>query len=249
MQPFYAFDFNKKKRFVVIGLLALFTAVIIFLNQIGMLLNDKETSIIKGNVESKNIALTFNISWGEEKVFDILDTLKKHDIKATFFISGEWAERHPQIIEDISDQRHELGMMGYRYKSYLDQEIDQVRKDLLYARTVFEKLGYENMDYVRTPSGHFNEEIITLAEDLGFQVIHWSVNPNDWKNPGVNEISSHVVKHTSNGDIILLHASDSAKQTAEALEKIIPELQEKKLSFVSISELLSEVTIDEKLLE
>src|SRR5690625_7073686 len=118
-------------------------------------------------------------------------------------------------------------MMGYRYKNYVEQESDQVRKDLLYARTVFEKLGYENMDYVRTPSGHFNEEIITLAEDLGFQVIQWSVNPYDWKTPGVNEISSHVVKHTSSGDIILLHASDSAKQTAVALEKIILDLHEK----------------------
>jgi|SRR5690625_5200675 len=251
MQHFYVFHFNKRNRLITIGLLAFFTAVIIFLNQIGVynLLNDQETSILKGNSKTKNIALTFNISWGEEKVFDILETLEKHEVKATFFISGEWAERHPQILEEITDQRHELGMLGYRYQNYLDQDRSQIKKDLLHAKTVFNKLGYENIHFVRTPSGYFNEEIITLVENLGFQIIHWSVNPNDWKNPGISEISNNVIEQTTNGDIVLLHASDSAKQTAEALETIIPSLQKKKLSFVSISELLSEVSIDEKLVE
>src|SRR5690625_1825003 len=252
VQHFYVFHFNKKNQFILIGILAFFTAVILFFNQTSlynMFIDDQEASIMRGNTKTKRVALTFNISWGEEKVFDILDTLKDHKVKATFFVSGEWAERHPQILEAIVEQRHELGMLGYRYQNYLDHDIVQIKKDLLYARTIFKKLGYDNINYVRTPSGYFNEEMITLAEDLGFQVIHWSVNPNDWKNPGVNEISNFVMEHTSNGDIVLLHASDSAKQTAKALKKVIPSLQKKKLSFVSISELLSDVTIDEKLVD
>lgn len=252
MQHFHVFHFNKKNQFILIGILAFFTAVILFFNQTGlynMFIDEQEASIMKGNAKTQSVALTFNISWGEEKVFDILDTLKKHKVKATFFVSGEWAERHPQILEAIVEQRHELGMLGYRYQNYLDQDLVQIRKDLIYANTVFKKLGYDNIDYVRAPSGYFNEEMITLAEGLGFQVIHWSINPNDWKNPGVNDITNFVIEHTSNGDIILLHASDSAKQTAKALEQIIPSLQKEKLTFVSISELLSEVSIDEKLVE
>src|SRR5690625_6595150 len=106
-------------------------------------------------------------------------------------------------------------MLGYRYKSYLDQEIGQVRKDLLYAKEIFGKLGYEDIELLRPPSGHFNEDVIELAEELGYKVIHWNVNPNDWKNPGAQTIIDHVMEQASNGDIVLLHASRSEEHTSE----------------------------------
>src|SRR5699024_7742533 len=151
-------------------------------------------------------ALPIYISWGEERVHDILQQLETDQVQATFFVSGEWAERHPDILKKIVEGQHELGMLGYRYKSYLDQEIDQVRKDLLHAKEVFKKMGYEDMELLRTTSCHFNKEIIELAENLGFKVIHWNVHPHDWKNPGTEAIVDYVMRETSNGDIILLHA-------------------------------------------
>src|SRR5690625_2119145 len=137
-----------------------------------MFAKDQQTALTKGNVEENHVALTFNIKWGEEKVFDILDVLKENQVQATFFVSGEWAERHPEILEKITEGKHELGMLGYRYKSYLDQEIEEVRKDLLHAEEIFDKLGYEDVELLRTPSGHFNKEIIELAEEMGYKVIH-----------------------------------------------------------------------------
>src|SRR5690606_25204912 len=113
-------------------------------------------------------------------------------------------ERHPQIIAEITEQKHELGMLGYRYQSYLEQEIEQVRKDIIHAKEVFQKLGFKEIQYIRPPSGHFNAEIITLAENLELEVIHWSVNPNDWKNPGVDEVKNYLLEQVSGGDIILL---------------------------------------------
>lgn len=203
------------------------------------------TAFVKGNPKEKRIALTFNISWGDEKVHDILKVLHKHQVQATFFVSGEWAERHPQIVQQITEQGHELGMLGYRYKNYLEQEIDQVRKDILYAKEVFRKLGYKNITYIRPPSGLFNEEIIDLIEKFDLKAIHWSVNTEDWTNPGVDKI---VAKATAaeGGDIILMHASDAAKQTAAALEVIIPDLQKKGFTFVSITELENDLKIEAK---
>lgn len=252
MQHFYVWNFNKGKKVFLIVSLALITALILSFEPARLFSTfstDQTTALTKGNVNENKLALTFNISWGEEKVYDILQVLKDQKIKATFFVSGEWAERHPQIMEEITKQQHEVGMLGYRYKSYLDQDIDQVKKDILHAKEVFKKLGFKEMKYIRPPSGHFDKEIIALAEQLDLEVIHWSVNPNDWKNPGVNEISSMVVENASGGDIILLHASDSAKQTAESLQTILPNLQKRKLSFVTISELLTEVIANEKLVE
>ncbi|PAV27851.1 polysaccharide deacetylase family sporulation protein PdaB [Virgibacillus profundi] len=252
MQHFYVWRFNKWKRWLVVVLFALFTAVFVWFEQDGSfsaLSKEESVALTKGNANEPNIALTFNISWGEEKVFDILKQLEQSEVQATFFVSGEWAERHPAILEKISEGKHELGMLGYRYKSYLDQEIEQVRKDLLHAREVFQKLGYEDVNLLRTPSGHFNKEIIELAEELNFTVIHWNVNPNDWKNPGTDAIVDTVMKQTENGDVLLLHASDSAKQTAASLKKILPGLNNKGFQYVTITELINQAHADSELVE
>ena len=242
MEHFYVWRLNKSKRWLIVVVFALFTAAFVWFEQDGsfsVFSGDKTVALSKGDANESNIALTFNISWGEEKVFDILEQLEKNQVQATFFVSGEWAERHPNIVKKISEGKHELGMLGYRYKSYLEQDIEQVRKDLLHAREVFEKLGYEEIKLLRTPSGHFNKEIIELAEELDYQVIHWNINTNDWKNPGTDTIIDHVMKETSNGDIILMHASDSAKQSAEALKKILPGLKNKGFNFVNITEMIN----------
>src|SRR5699024_11393023 len=106
---------------------------------------------------------------------------------------------------------HELGMLGYRYKSYLDQEIEEVRKDLLHAEEIFDKLGYEDVELLRTPSGHFNKEIIELAEEMGYKVIHWNVNTHDWKNPGKQTIIYNVMSETANRAFSLIYASESVE--------------------------------------
>ncbi len=252
MQHFYTLRFNRWKRWMVIVLFALFTATFIWFEQNGtfsVFSKDEPTALTKGNANETNISLTFNISWGEEKVHNILKQLEQNQVQATFFVSGEWAERHPEILEKITEGKHELGMLGYRYKSYLDQEIEEVRKDLLHAEEIFDKLGYEDVELLRTPSGHFNKEIIELAEEMGYKVIHWNVNPHDWKNPGTQTIIDNVMSETANGDVILMHASDSAKQTAESLQKILPGLKNKGFEFVSISELINQAHAESKLVD
>lgn len=252
MEHFYSIHFNRWKRWLVIIGLAFFTAGILFFynNGIFSVFSTEETGAFsKGNADEEAIGLTFNISWGEERVHDILEQLEEHQVQATFFLSGEWAERHPDIVEKISEGEHEIGMLGYRYKSYLEQEKEEIQSDLIQANEIFKKLGYEDVRLLRTPSGHFNEDIIDLAEQMNYEVIHWNVNPNDWENPGTDLITDHVMKETENGDIILLHASDSAKQTAESLQTILPGLQNKGFQFVSVTELLNQAHADAELIE
>lgn len=245
VQHFYTLKLHGVKKWGLVILASLFCAIFIWVERdssFSVFTTDNgPKALIQSGANSKDVSLTFNISWGQEQVYPILKTLKEQNIKATFFVSGEWAERHPDILEAIKKDKHELGMMGYRYKSYLKQDIAQVRKDLLYAREVFRKLGYPNMKLLRTPSGHFNKEVLELADKLGFKVVQWNVNPEDWRNPGTDTIVKRVMKKTSGGSIVVLHASDSVKQTNEALKTIVPKLKSKGLSFVTISELISKV--------
>lgn len=252
MIHFHALKVKKSwLRWGVIMFLALFTALFIWIDQTGIYstsTKDEPAALVRGNPKHKHLALTFNISWGEEKVHSILEVLDEYNLSSTFFVSGEWAEKNPDLLEDISEH-HEIGMLGYRYKSYLDQEIEEVRKDLYKAREVFSTLGYEDIELLRPPSGHLNEEIIELAEQLDFQTVHWNVNPNDWENPGTEKIIDHVLEETNKGDIILLHASDAAKQTADALQVIIPAFENKGFEFVMISELIHNIESETKLIE
>lgn len=251
MQHFYVWRFDKKRR--IIGLALLFiVAFFIFATKpiVSLLMNKPEpTVLLKGSSEKNNIALTFNISWGEKRVSNIIDVLQENDVQATFFVSGEWAERHPDHLKKITESNHELGMLGYRYKNYVEQEIDQVRNDLIYARDIFQKLGFENVKLLRTPSGQFNKEIVDLAKSFNFEVVHWSVNTYDWERPGVDSIIQTTLEETKNGDIILMHASDSAEQTADALKVILPELKNKDFNFVSITELMNQINIEKELVE
>lgn len=248
MNHFFVIRFQRKQRrrlfFLVIFVILTMLGLSYYMTNV----KTEQTALIKGNADEKHLALTFNISWGEEKVYDILKLLKKQDVRATFFVSGEWAERHPQILEDITKDKHELGMLGYRYKNYLEQEPDQVRKDMIYARNLFKKLGYEQIRYIRPPSGLFNKDIITLAESLELEVVHWSVASQDWENPGVDTIIENV-KQGSNGDIILFHASDIAKQTTAALEPIINDYRKQDFTFVTISQLKDGVIAEESIIE
>src|SRR5690625_7256849 len=87
--------------------------------------------------------------WRDKKCHDKLYFLTEHYVTSTFFLSGEWAEKHPDIVEKIADNKHEIGMLGYRYKSYVEQEIEDVRQDLYLAQETFQKLNYDDITLLR----------------------------------------------------------------------------------------------------
>jgi len=96
--------FSKMKRWALIVVLAFFTAGFLWFESNGSLSvfsKESPVALTKGSSDEPNIALTFNISWGEKKVHDILKQLEQHQVQATFFVSGEWAEKHPDILKKI----------------------------------------------------------------------------------------------------------------------------------------------------
>ncbi|WP_440897056.1 polysaccharide deacetylase family sporulation protein PdaB [Amphibacillus sp. Q70] len=253
MTFFFAFKLNHlKKYFIVLVFGFIVTSLLIFNgNKYLQVFSSEEDprALLKGNEDRNEIGLTFNITWGDEMLEPILQQLENENVSATFFLLGEWAEHHPHLVDLIAEKGHEIGMLGYRYKSYLELETNEVTKDLYKAKDIFTKLNYPDLYLLRTPSGHLNKEVLTTAVNQGYQVIDWRVNPNDWETPGVNNIVDEVMLETENGDIILMHASDSATQTAEALETILPGLKKKGFQFVTISELITQAEIDTKPIE
>ncbi|SIC59900.1 xylanase/chitin deacetylase [Mycobacteroides abscessus subsp. abscessus] len=129
-------------------------------------------------------------------------------------------------------------MLGYDYKDYTDLEESKIRQDLAKGQEAFKKLNVKDIKLVRAPTGHFDQKTLNVAEKMGYTVVHWSIDSKDWTNPGVERIAENAAK-AGKGDIILLHASDSAKQTAKALPAIIGNYKDKGLKLVSVSEMMA----------
>lgn len=252
MRRLYIIPLKKVRWSFIIVCASFFAAFFLYLelqNSTDVFSNEKEPAALHtGDSSDSSIALTFNISHGDQQLSSILKTLEDQKATGTFFITGEWAERHPDLLDSIAEAEHEIGMLGYQYKSYLEQDSSEINRDIIKAKEAFQKLGYENVYLLRPPNGHFNEEVIKLAEQQGLKVIHWSVNSHDWENPGTEKITDVVLDETKKGDILLFHASDTVKYTTSALEQIVPKLKDRKLKLTTISELISQADVkDEQL--
>jgi len=238
MNFFYIINGKRLKNYTVIILTAFVTAWFLYIQNIPFTVfstNDGPKAVYKGK---NGVALTFNITWGTTKAEPIVDLLVKENIKsATFFVSGSWAENHPHIVEKISKSGFEIGLLGYEYLDYSKIEDAKIRQDILRAEEILRKLNIKHKKILRAPNGHFDKRLLTIADRLGYSVVHWSIDTKDWQNPGIDQIVNSI-KGAKNGDIILMSASDSAKQTAVALPEIIKTLEKKNLKFSTISEIM-----------
>jgi len=247
MNYFTVLHAKKLKQYLFFVMLAFFTAWFLFM-QYG-----SEHPVFSSKTGPKavyrgesNVALTFNIGWGDEKASTILEELKKQDIDAvTFFLSGSWAERHPHIVSEIVSEGYEIGMLGYNYIDYSQVETNEITKDIIKGQEAFRKLGLKDIQYLRAPTGHFDKRLLEISERFGYTVVHWSVDSKDWTNPGITKILQNI-NRVQEGDILLFHASDSAKQTAEAIPKILSTIQNKDLKMITVSEMLSNSKVSTK---
>lgn len=240
MNFFYIVNGKALKNVVLILIAAFFTAWFLYIENLAQIpvFSTKEgpKAIYRGE---KDLALTFNIGWGDEKAEPILDVLKKENVKsATFFLAGSWAERHPDIVSRIVKEGYEIGILGYNYEDYEDLEDGKIAKDISKAQEAFTKLNVKDIKLLRAPTGHFDERTLKIAKRYGYTVVHWRVDSKDWQNPGVEVIIKNV-KKAGKGDIVLLHASDSAKQTEKALPLILQNVRDKGLKLVTVSEMIA----------
>lgn len=197
-------------------------------------------AIYKVDTSQKVLALTFDISWGEKAPGPILDILaQKHVTKATFFLSGPWVSHHVDIAKRIKSMGFEIASHGYMHKNYTEYTDAWIRDQVIRAERSIQDVTGVRPKMIRTPNGDLNHRVITTLTGMHYKVIQWNTDSRDWMNPGVEAIKSRVLTKAVPGDIILMHASDSCKQTHLALPAIIDGLREKGYQFVTVSELLA----------
>ncbi|MGN0316057.1 MAG: polysaccharide deacetylase family protein [Fusicatenibacter sp.] len=199
---------------------------------------ERELPIYSVEIKEPKIALTFDAAWGNEDTAKILEILDTHQVKATFFITGGWAEQYPEDVSRIYAAGHDLGNHSQSHKNMSQLSGTDCRKEILAVHDKVKELtGYE-MFLFRPPYGDYNNQVINNVKACGYYPIQWSVDSLDWKNYGAESILQTVTesKELRNGAIILCH--NGAKYTADALDSLITALEEKGYTFVPVSELI-----------
>lgn len=188
------------------------------------------------------VALTFDISWGTVMPPKILHILEQQHVAATFFVSGPWAQQNPQIVRQMAKDGFEVESHGWAHVNYSELGAKGVADNIQKANGVIESLTGKHPTFVRPPNGDFNSTSIMAARSLGYTTVTWGTDSLDWMNPGVSTIVSRVTGRVHPGDIILMHASDTCKQTDLALPTILQDLRAKGYKFLTLSALIKEGT-------
>lgn len=194
--------------------------------------------IYSAKTTEKEAALTFDISWGEKMAPKVLDVLRTYNLKATFFLSGPWAKRHPELVARIVADGHEIQSHGQEHVNFSGLSREQVAANVEAAHAILQEMTGQKPSYIRPPNGDFDQKSLAATRDVGYQTVIWSVDSRDWMNPGVDAIIRYVTGKAHPGAIILMHASDSCKQTDQALPAVIDGMKAKGYKLVLMSDLM-----------
>ncbi|MCK8823493.1 polysaccharide deacetylase family protein [Fuchsiella alkaliacetigena] len=203
--------------------------------EVVQLTEDRLVPIYKVDTEEQKLAITLDGMWGAEHTPHLLEIFAEHEVTITFFFGGNWLEDYPEMAKKIAAEGHEIGNHTYSHPHLNSLSRDEIAEELEYNQELIEDLVGEQPKLFRPPFGEYSNKVIEVAEDLGFQTIQWSIDSLDWKEPGVDFIVERLLEKSEAGDIILMH--NNAPHTPEALERVIPKLQERGYELVKLSEL------------
>lgn len=192
-----------------------------------------------GKGEGKEIAITFDDGPHGKYTPLILDILGKYNVPATFFVVGTNADRYPELVKREILEGHEIGSHTYYHRHISKMNGEELRDDLeLNEQKLIELTGMRPTLF-RPPEGICNDNVKKTAKEMGYSIIMWTVDTNDWQGIEADEIVDCVKKNTVSGSIILFHDFVSKKSgTPQALEVIIPYLLSEGYTFVTVSQLL-----------
>lgn len=197
-----------------------------------------------GNNQQKTIALTFDDGPDHQFTPQILDALKKYNVKATFFISGIRAVNNIDMLKRINQEGHEIAHHGYNHLKMSNLTNEEIRGELTRLNQLFkEHLG--KMSYLfRPPYGALDPELVETVKADGFHIILWDIDSLDWRGLPKEQVLNNITPNLHPGAIILQHSAGGPGQdltgTVQALPVLIETLQKQGYQFVTISQMFAQ---------
>jgi peptidoglycan-N-acetylglucosamine deacetylase len=190
------------------------------------------------HVDGPYIAMTFDDGPSAKLTPKLLDLLAAHHIKATFFLIGENAAEHRDIVAREAREGHEIANHSWSHPNFAKMSDDGVRSQLRRTDDAIQSAISQSPTLLRPPYGSITaRQKKWINQEFGYKIALWDVDPLDWRRPGPNVVCSRIVKNTRAGSIVLAH--DIHPGTIEAMPCVLKELEAKGFKFVTVSGLIA----------
>ena len=193
-----------------------------------------------GDTTQKVLYLTFDAGYENGCTEKILDVLKKQEVKAAFFLVGNYIEKNADLVRRMEEEGHTVGnhtmhhpdMSAISDKTAFFKELQDLER--LYQETT----GKELPKYYRPPQGVYSEENLRMAKELGYKTVFWSLAYVDWNNdaqPTKEQAFEKLLPRVHPGAVVLLHST--SKTNAEILDELLTKWKEEGYRFGTLEEL------------
>lgn len=194
-----------------------------------------------GDTSQKRIYLTFDAGYENGNTEPILAALKKHQVKATFFVVGHYLESAPELVKQMTEEGHTVGNHTYHHydmskisdKESFEQEMRSVEES-------YQKItGKEMTKFYRPPQGKYSLQNLQMAKDLGYHTFFWSLAYVDWKQdsqPTHEEAFEKLMSRVHPGAIVLLHSTSATN--GEILDELLTKWEKEGYTFGTLDELI-----------
>lgn len=203
----------------------------------------------RGNAQLPELALTFDDGPDHKYTPQILDTLKKYKIKATFFVVGTQIQKNPAVFQRIIREGHEIGNHSYQHLKVSELSTAAIRFQLQKNNEIIRRSGGpKETNIFRPPYSAIDPASITTIGKQRYQIVLWTIDSLDWRALKKPQVEKNILPAIENGSIILQHcAADSKKEdlsgSVNCLPDIIRTAHQKGFRFVTISQLLKDKNI------
>ena len=197
---------------------------------------ERKVPIYYVETEEKKAAFSFDACWGATYTPDILEILKENNIDTTFFLTGYWVEKHPDMVKKIDRAGHEFGNHTYSHPHLNNLSREQIKAEVERVDAMITELTGNKPELFRPPFGEYSNKVVEAVHEQGHMPIQWSIDSLDWKEMGKEPMVNRVKDNLHPGAIVLFH--NNGRYTTEALPEIIDYVKGEGYEIVPISELL-----------
>jgi peptidoglycan/xylan/chitin deacetylase (PgdA/CDA1 family) len=199
----------------------------------------KGTTMRQAKLDSqhKAIALTFDDGPWPTTTRQILDILKKNNIKATFFWVGRYLQTYPELGKQVAAAGHAIGNHTWNHQ-YIKYNEDGAAREIDRTSSLIEELTGVKTSMFRPPGGILNNGLAAYAQKKNYAVIMWSADSLDWRT-ATQSLMDNVMRQANSGGIVLMHdGGGNRSRTVQALPDIIARFKKEGYQFVTVPELL-----------
>jgi peptidoglycan-N-acetylglucosamine deacetylase len=193
---------------------------------------------MRGDAHKKRIAITFDDGPHPQYTPKLLEILREHNVKATFFLVGMMAKEYPGLVKAEIAAGHSVGNHTYYHVKLTQIPVGKVAAEIKACDEVIQHITGVSPHLFRPPGGDYNRQVAEVSEAMGYTMVLWTDDPGDYASPGAHTIKVRTLVKVANGGIILLH--DGVQQTVNVLPQILDLLEKRGYEMVTIDELMGE---------